>query len=263
MKLASLASLLFVALAAAAGCAGSTEGEREGSSEQDVSSSIALGTYTIDSRPWFGGTYATRLTLKEGKKFEAEMVSSGRTSLIAGSYTILPARPNDPQSPVRSDKPTLYMTPDNDEGPAVFEFDKLASGGLRLYHSARSVSFTMKLDPTFRPPATNAKKIKCTGPQVDALITLDEAQNRRGTLELTRKAGADRHDPPSVEVAITQVRGSEVPGYLYYEGSSGEQDYYVDMIETDFDRGRGNVMAHLHWAEGGQEFDIGGTCAFE
>lgn len=270
MKLAVAAALLLSSSLAlgVVGCAGETQdpsqaGADEGaSSEQDATAGLALGTYAIESRPWFGGYYATRITLKAGKKFEAEISSSGRTTLIAGGYTILPARPNNPQSPVRSDKPTLYMTPDSNEAPAVFEFDKLENGQVKLYHSARSVSFTMKLDPTFQPAPTNSKVIECKGAQVDALITLDQAQNRRGTLKLTRKAGADRHDPPSASVAITQVRGSEVPSYIYFEGSSGEQDYYVNIIKADFERGRGSVTAHLQWAEGGQQWSIGGTCAF-
>lgn len=272
MKLAVVATLLLSSSLAlgAIGCAGDTQdpaqpgaGDDSASAEQDATAGLALGTYAITSRPWFGSYYATRITLKAGKKFEAEIYSSGRTTLIAGGYTILPARPNNPQSPVRSDKPTLYMTPDSNEPPAVFEFDKLENGEVKLYTSARSQSFSMKLDPSFQPAPTNSKVIECKGAQVDALITLDQAQNRRGTLKLTRKAGADRHDPPSASVPITQVRGSEVPSYIYFEGSNGEQDYYVNIIKADFERGRGAVTAHLQWAEGGQQWSIGGTCAFK
>ena len=53
-----------------------------------------------------------------------------------------------------------------------------------------------------------------------------------------------------------------MPSYIYFEGSSGEQDYYVNIIKADFERGRGSVTAHLQWAEGGQQWSIGGTCAF-
>ncbi|MBS2019230.1 MAG: hypothetical protein JST00_40580 [Deltaproteobacteria bacterium] len=264
MKLAAVSALVLSCLCAAVGgcTADANDTNDPGSAEDDVTSSLALGTYLVTSRPWLGGTYATRLTLKAGKTFEAEISSSGETSFVAGSYVILPARPNNPASPVPSDKPTLYMTPDSGGAPLVFEYDKLAGGEVKLYRSVRTVSFTMKLDPSWHPLPTRTKTIACRGATVDALITLDEAQNRRGTLKLSRKSGADRHDPPSASVAITQTRGSEVPGYLYFEGSSGEQDYYVNMIKADFERGSGAVTAHLTWAEGGQQFGIGGTCAF-
>jgi len=250
--------LLLIALAAASAgsvaCSTSTE---EPSTADDDLTSAFTGTYVIDSRP-FGEYYASRITFDAGKKYEAEITkSSGETQLIAGTYEILPARPNNPQSPVMSDKPTLIL------GDVSFEYDKLPDGGLRLYHSARHVSFTMKRDPSYRPAPTNAKTISCTGNAVDAKITLDQAQNRRGTLKITRKADADRHDPPSATVAITQTEGGGVPDYLYWEGSSGEQDYYVNMKKAELAKTSGAISVNLRWAEGGQEFDIGGTCKIE
>lgn len=263
MKLALVATSL-VALALAAGCAASSSDDQApASSDQDLTGTLGLGTYTIASRPWFADGYATRITLSSGKKFEAEVYANGETTLVAGSYTILPARPNNPDSPVQSDKPTLYMTPDNNDGPLTFEFDKLSNGEVKFYYHVRTESFTMKLDPSYQPPHTDSKTIECTGNQVDATITLDQAQGRRGTLKLKRKAGADDNDPPSASVSITKVAGSEVPGYVYFEGSSGEQDYYVNMIERDLNRGSGNVEAHLMWAQGGEEWSIGGTCKFK
>jgi hypothetical protein len=231
-------------------------------SEDDLTSGVATGTYLVESTPW-SGYYASRLTLSAGKKYEAEMVSSsGEKSLIAGSYDILSARPNNPQSHVASDKPTLYLSQDSGGANVSFEYDKLPDGRLKLYHSARGVSFTVKKDPSWQPQPTNTKVIACTGPAVDAKLTLDQAQNQRGTLTITRKPSADRHDPPSATVSMIKVAGSQVPGYVYFEGSKGEQDYYVNMNEADFKRGTGSVTLHLNWAEGGQEFGVGTTCAF-
>ncbi|MDF2696730.1 MAG: hypothetical protein K0S65_5113, partial [Labilithrix sp.] len=132
-----------------------------------------------------------------------------------------------------------------------------------LYHSARQVSFTMKRDPSYRPAPTNTKTIACAGNTVDAMLTLDQAQNRRGTLKITRKAAADPHDPPSTSVSVTQTEGGGVPGYVYFEGSNGEQDFYVNMKKDDFERGSGNVGLNLMWAEGGQEWSVGVTCKYE
>ena len=241
-------------------CSGSESG---GSAvgEDDLKSGLGTGTYVVDSPPLFGGYYTSRLTLSAGKKFEAEMVSDGATTLIAGSYDVLPARPNNPQSPVLSDKPTLYLS--GNSGNVTFEFDKLPDGALKLYESARSVSFTMKKDPSWQPAATNAKVISCTGPAVNAKIALDQAQGKRGTLTITRKASAGgRSDPPNATVSIIKVAGSEVPGYVYFEGSKGAQDYYVNMNQDDFERGTGPIKLHLQWAEGGEQFDVGTTCTF-
>jgi hypothetical protein len=258
------ALLLMVALGVSSlgvACSGTDSAGIVGS-EDDLTSGVGTGTYLVESAPW-GGYYASRLTFSAGKKYEAEMVSSsGDKSLIAGSYDILPARPNNPQSPVQSDKPTLYLSSDSGGANVTFEFDKLPEGRLKLYHSARSVSFTVKKDPSWHAEATNAKVIACTGPAVNVKQTLDQAQNQRGTLTITRKASADRHDPPAATVPMIKVAGSEVPGYVYFEGSKGEQDYYVNMSKTDFERGTGSVTMHMNWAEGGQERGVGTTCAF-
>jgi hypothetical protein len=261
MRLSKLVVMVALGLSTfAVACSGSDSG---GSAvgEDDLTSGVTVGTYVVDSPPLFGGYYTSRLTLSAGKKFEAEMVSDGATTLIAGSYDILPARPNNPQSPVLSDKPTLYLS--GNSGNVTFELDKLPDGGLKLYHSVRSVSFTVKKDPSWQPQPTNAKVINCTGPAVNAKITLDQAQGKRGTLTITRKAAAGgRSDPPNATVSIIKVAGSEVPGYVYFEGSKGEQDYYVNMNQDDFERGTGPIKLHLQWAEGGEQFDVGATCAF-
>jgi hypothetical protein len=261
MRISSLAVVLALAVSSfAVACSGSDGGSAV--AEDDLTSGVGTGTYLIESPP-FGSTYASRLTFSAGKKYEAEMVSSsGEKSLIAGSYDILPARPNNPQSPVLGDKPTLYLSSDSGGANVTFEFDKLPEGRLKLYHSARSVSFTVKKDPSWQAQPTNAKVIACTGPAVDATLTLDQAQNQRGTLTITRKAGADRHDPPSATVSMIEVAGSEVPGYVYFEGSKGEQDYYVNMNQGDFERGSGHVALNLQWAEGGQQFGVATSCAF-
>ena len=54
----------------------------------------------------------------------------------------------------------------------------------------------------------------------------------------------------------------EVPEYVYFEGSHGGQDFYVNMIKTDYERGHGSVELNMHWAEGGQEWSVGARCAF-
>jgi hypothetical protein len=227
--------------------------------DDDLTGSIGVGTYLVDARP-FGTTYLARVTFAAGQKLEADVVSgSGNSTLLAGSYSILPARPNDPHSPISTDKPTLVISGDTG---LSFEFDKLPGGALRLYTSARQASFTMKIDPTWRPAPTNGKVIACSGNAVDAKLTLDQAQNRRGTFAIVRKASADDHDPPTVTVSVMPDQFSNAPDRLYFEGHHGEQDFYVNMLEDDFARGTGAIPLNMRWAQNGQEWSIGGTCAF-
>lgn len=257
-RLVYLGALLITPLSAACG----HPADNTAVGNDDLTSTLGVGTYLVDTPP-FGSTYVERLTFAAGQKFEAQILSSsGDTTLLAGSYVILPARPNDPQSPVASDKPTLVLSSDSGGGDVSFELDRLSGGTLRLYESARQVSFTMTKDPSWQPAPTNRKVIACTGNTANAKLTLDQAQNRRGTLEITRKAAADRHDPPSVSVTITENVGSQVPHYVYFEGQHGEQDYYVNMNEDDFKRGSGNVTLNLQWAQGGQQWSVGVSCAF-
>src|SRR6478752_8839062 len=103
MRASSLLILAALAIASlATGCSGTDSGTAV--ADDDLTSALGTGTYVVDSRP-FGSYYAARVTLSAGKKYEAEMVSSsGDKSIVGGSYDILPARPNNPQSPVLSDK---------------------------------------------------------------------------------------------------------------------------------------------------------------
>lgn len=260
LSLLPIAALAIASLSSVA-CTSASDDQAAGA-DDDLTSGIATGTYLVDERP-FGSYYAARLTLGARKTFEAEIVSSsGETSLLAGTYDILPARPNNPQSPVKSDKPTLYLMADSGAAAPTFEFDKLPGGALRLYHSARHASFTMKKDASWRPPTTSSKVIACTGASVNAKLTLDQAQNRRGTLTITRKALATHHDPPSASVPMTRTEGGGVPGYVYFEGMKGEQDYYVNMNEADFERGSGTVALSLNWAQNGEEIGVSLRCAF-
>jgi hypothetical protein len=231
--------------------------------EADLTS-IGTGTYVVDARPSPGNHYVQRITFGANKSYEADIVkSSGTTQLVAGTFQILPAQPNDPQSPVQTDKPTLVLKDDSGNGPVSFEFDRSANGALRLYGPARHFSFTMRQDPSYRPAPTSTKVITCTGGTVDAKLTLDRAQNRRGTLSITRKEPADRHDPPTSTVNMTKNEDGPTREYVYFEGSNGEQDFYVNVKKPDFERGTGAVTLNLRWAEGGQEWSVGVSCRWE
>ena len=36
----------------------------------------------------------------------------------------------------------------------------------------------------------------------------------------------------------------------------------MNIKKNDFERGSGNVTLNMRWAQDGQEWDIGGSCAF-
>ncbi len=264
LRLARAFAFLSVSMLAAgslAGCAAeSTDPTLEDSSEEALTG-VTAGTYVVDRKP-FGTFYVERLTLLAGKKFEADYVSSrGARTTIAGKYILFPARPNNPDSPVKSDKPWIAL--ESDTGPAPnFEIDRLEGGGLRLYHSARQESFTMKKDPSFKPVPTVTKTLQCTGPRVDARLTLDKSENRRGTLKITRKAGATDDDPKSATIGVSITLDEATRDWVHYEGTNGEQDFFFGIVKADLDRATGAAKVNLSWAEFGQEFRVNVDCSF-
>jgi hypothetical protein len=262
MNMSRVLALLLLAAGVTASTACTSTPDDGGAVAEDDLTSFGSGTYVVDERP-FGTYYASRITFSTGKKYEAEIVrSTGTTQLVAGTYLILPARPNNPNSPVESDKPTLVLEDDAGGAGVSFEFDRLAGGDLRLHHSARQHSFTMKRDPSYRAPSTDTKTIACTGALADAKLTLDQAQNRRGTLAIVRKAGAE-DGPPSVTVTVTKDEGPGSPDYVYFQGTRGEQDFYVNVKKADFEKRTGGVTLHLRWAENGREWGVPLTCTYE
>lgn len=259
--------LLVVALALglasfAAGCQAdevSTDAAGAAATESDLTS-FAAGTFVVDSKP-YGNFYIARITFAAGKTYEADVVSSdGKTSISKGTYDTIAARPNNPSSPVKSDKPVLFLRGGYGSPPSL-EFDKLSDGGIKFYYAARQTSFTMKKDPSWKPAPTNVKAIACTGERVTAEVRLDQAQNRAGTLTIKRKSGATSKDPPAVtDLPITET-GSDRER-TRFEGSKGDNDYFINIKAADFARGTGTPELYLRWATDGQEFSVSVSCAF-
>ena len=63
-------------------------------------------------------------------------------------------------------------------------------------------------------------------------------------------------------VSVTRNNDEGDASRIYFDGKQGEQEFYVNMLMADFERGRGSVPLNLHWAQNGQEFDTGVSCAF-
>lgn len=231
------------------------------SASEEALTGLGTGTYVVDRAP-YGTFYVERLTLSRGKRFEADYVTSrgGRTT-IGGTYDVFPARPNNPNSPVRSDKPWIALRSDTGPAPS-FEIDFLPGGGLKLYHSARYESFTMKNAPGYEPPATTTKTLDCTGPNVNAKLTLDRAQNRRGTLEIRRRAAADDSDPQGGKMNVSIVPDEVSRDWIRFEGTRDDQDFYLGIKKVDFDRATGTAQTNFMWAQYGQQWGLNVTCTF-
>ncbi|MBK6693256.1 MAG: hypothetical protein IPG50_13775 [Myxococcales bacterium] len=257
--------VLGVAAASLFACGGQATDAGSNTASEDAlrGASIALGTYVVDGKP-SSDFYLARLTILSDTRYEADLVQRGEPRISRGSYQIFPARPNNPDSPVASDKPWIALSAEGGGPSPNFEFDKLESGGLKMYSAARHESFNMKKDPSWRAEATNAKTMKCTGNLADAELVLDEAQNRAGTLKLRGKSGRI----PTVTVSVFLVPESEtgVRDWVRYEGRKGEQDFSIGIKKVDFERASGAATVSANYAENGQQFGVGfgsDQCSFE
>ena len=256
--------LLLVALATSVvACGGASSSTEETSDDALRETTLPLGTYVVDGKP-SASLYLARLTLISATDYEADLMQDGATRFSRGKYTLFAAQPNDPRSPVSTDKPWIALQADSGPSPN-FEFDRLAGGGLTMYASARHQTFAMKKDPSWRAPATSAKTITCTGSSASAKLVLDVAENRGGTLDLKGTDDGSRHPVPTATVSMTlvPVRQTGAPDWVRYEGTRGQQDFSFGIKKGDFDRGAGEVYVSANFAEGGQAFDIGlQRCSF-
>lgn len=247
-----LAIVLATLLSAACGGQSSEQAPPAADELNTSEDRIAPGTYVLDGKPTSGLTIE-RLTILAGDKYQADLAVSGRDSRYsAGRIEWFAARANNPQSPVASDKPWFVLAADFGDDPS-FEFDKLPSGGLKLYSRARQVSFEMKKDASWREPQTVTKTIVCTGPDANAELVLDEAQNRAGTLKLVGKRGVPS---ATVHMFLTPASDTGSPDWVRYEGAKGERDFSFGIEKVDFDRSRGGVRVSAKYAEDGQEKGI-------
>src|ERR1700681_3400018 len=95
-RLLCLSALIVAPLSTA--CSHSVE-STSASSDDALTGTMGVGTYVTGDTP-FDTTYVTRITFASGQKYEADIVtSSGDRQLLAGSYVILQAHANNPDSP--------------------------------------------------------------------------------------------------------------------------------------------------------------------
>lgn len=264
-KASLLASLVWLTvLGTLPACGGDTNEPAQASAAGELREDLPVGRYVAVGRPTLP-MYLARLTLKDGGKYEADLVQSGTSRLSRGSYVLFPAEPNDPHSPVKTDKPWIALQAESGPSPS-FEFDRAADGGLTMYVGARRDSFTMKVDssPQTTPTGTG-KTITCTGPIASATLAIERGDTRAATLALVGKDEDARHPVPTATVSMLLVPAREtgVPDWVRYEGRAAGRDYSFRIKKDGFDRGAGAVRVAASFAEDGQEHDIGlNDCSF-
>jgi len=241
MKLAALG--LFVALSSSfglAGCAGADEkaAEEVAASEDALTSLPGSGTYAIRSKP-SSGSYVNSLTLSANKKFEIEWVRRTTTMepWVFNPFVLVPVT-REEAVVLRGqwftfegfdNKPMVSfdITDGTDDG-ANYTFEMLtssASDTIKLGTVDGRV-FELKKSSSTTPAPTDKRVLTCDGMKIKAVITLDEAQRRRGKIKITRKAGADHLSPPEKTTTVVYTGNTGVDDYMRYEGEDDAGNGY-------------------------------------
>jgi hypothetical protein len=225
-------------LALAAGCAAPTVSEDPTTaSEQDLTG-LRAGRYAVASAP-LSGSYVESLVIGPGKKVELEYVRV-RTSPVSVWTPWFTTR--DEQ---RLSLQGTYTTFAGKPGETLISFDVTDTGIDHLIYSLKvdGTSIELKavggsafvLRPSNDAPATtDARVLTCTGRSFDAVITLDQAQRRRGTMTVKRNAGADANDPPSISFTVAYTGDTGVDDYMAFVGTDAKSnDYEFALRKSD------------------------------
>lgn len=243
LSVALLSSLSLAGCAVEAGDGGAAE-----SSEQALTS-LATGTFAIESKP-LSGSYVARLTLSAGKKFEMEYVRRTTTSepwvfnpwlsvpvtheeaiVLRGTYFLYNGDPGKTMV-------SLDVTDGTESGLHYLFEVATAPGALKL---TTIDHHTFELKATSAPSdATDKRVLHCDGYQITAVITLDEVQRRRGTIAIKRKANADNLAPPNRTTTVVYTGGTGVDDYMAYEGHDSDGNgYEFALRESDLEKTSG------------------------
>lgn len=234
--------------AAAAGCAAPVDDDpvEQGS---DALTSLPTGTFAIARKP-SSGSYVARLTLQAGKKFEMEYV---RRTTSTEPWVFNPWIP----VPVTREEALVlrgtWFTFAGDHGSTLVSFDANdGDGGSYIFEVAARpgiVELRTTDDRTFElrassaaPEPTDKRVIRCDGHTIEAVITLDEAQRRRGTLRIERKASATASSPPNGTTTVVYTGRTGVDDYMAYEGRDGTGNGYdFALRESDLRKTSGPI----------------------
>jgi len=240
--------LLLVAALAASGCAPTAEDDSvaEGS---DALTALPTGTFAIADLP-LSGSYVARLTLQAGKKFEMEYV---RRTSTTEPWVLNPWVPVPVTHEERLVLRGTWFTYAGDHGSTMVSFDVTdGDGGSYVFEVAKApgaLKLTTIDDRTFElrvssaaPEPTDKRVIRCDALTIKAVITLDEAQRRRGTLRIERKAAATASSPPERTTPVVYTGGTGVDDYMSYEGHDSDGNgYEFALRESDLEKTSGPI----------------------
>lgn len=244
------AFLVSSALVALSGCTVESRGDEDIAGTSDELSSLPTGTFTIATVP-ASGSYVARLSLLPGKKFEMEYVRRTTTSKpwLFNPWILVPSTEEDAVV-VRG---TYFLFDGGDLGETIsldvgdglsaddFYLFGVATepGGVKLTTVADGSTFHLRRT-TGAPAPTDKRVLRCDGKTIEAVITLDEAQRRRGTLEIVRKPGTAELSPPEGTTTVVYVGRTGVDDYMAYEGrDSVGNGYDFAVRRSDLDKTSG------------------------
>ncbi|MBX3187427.1 MAG: hypothetical protein KF819_10450 [Labilithrix sp.] len=246
----TLGLLLCLAPLTALGCAVEPADDADPVASESALTSLPVGRYAVADEPR-SGTYVSELTIAAGKRVELEWVRVRTTYepwffnpwvrvpvtktqrlALTGTYSVFPG----------SSGETLVSFDVTNRGldHLIYAIERTTSGGLALKAVGGS---RFELRPTTAAPrATDARVLDCKGRQWDAIITLDEAQRRRGTMTVTRRAGASRTDPPNGSFTVAYDGDTGVADYMRYEGYDRQGNGYDFALKrSDLEKTSGPI----------------------
>jgi hypothetical protein len=251
----TLAALLFVSssLFATAGCAAeATSSPDDPVASESALTSVAVGRYVLAREP-SAGNYITELTISAGKKVELEWVHVTTTTepwffnpwvrvpvtkkeklALQGSYDVFAGDPGE----------TLISFNVTDRGidHLIYSLEKTPNG--IALHAIGGQRFEMKQAAGGSTRATETRILDCKGGRWDATITLDEAQRRRGTMKITRRADAQRNDPPNISFTVAYNGDTGVSDYMGYEGFDSQGNgYEFALRKSDLEKTSGPISS--------------------
>jgi len=242
------AALLFLSIVAAAGCAAPADDDAVEQGE-DALTSLPTGTFAIAQKP-YSGSYVARLSLEPGKKFEMEYV---RRTTSTEPWVFNPWIPVPVTHEERLVLRGTWFTFAGDHGATLVSFDASDGTGESYIFEVQTrpgiVELSTTDDRTFElrassaaPEPTDARVIRCEGHAIKAVITLDEAQRRRGTLTIERKASATASSPPDGTTTVVYTGRTGVADAMAYEGRDGAGNgYSFALRESEVARTSGRI----------------------
>lgn len=261
------AALALLLLSFTAGCAVTPADDHSASASASDLTSVPTGSFAITDKP-SDGSYVSTLTLSSGRTFELEYVSVTTTyeTSIFSPFVPLPTRHE--EKVVSTGKYEVFA---GEPGETLISFDiegTTSSDDHRIF-SIKATATTITLEEvggqpftlkksSAAPAKTDARVLTCDGGKIGVVITLDEAQRRRGHMKVTRKAGADRMDPPAGVVPVVYTGGTGVDDYMAYEGRDSQGNTYSFALKaSDLEKTSGKT-AEVGLGYGPNDFLAGG-----